>query len=69
MLNAKHKKEKLKRMRQQRRGKFAEKISTMFSDFTGHDINSLSSFHNFASTMSTDVDGASLGICRMLFGE
>ncbi|KAG5678096.1 hypothetical protein PVAND_007798 [Polypedilum vanderplanki] len=52
----------------QRHGKIAERISTIFNYFTGHDISNFTSYNKFTSLMFTSVDGSSLGICRMLFG-
>ena len=48
---------------------FSEKIKNLFSNFTGHDIQDISSFDDFTNFMRTEVDAASLGICRMLFGK
>ncbi|KAL7047289.1 hypothetical protein ACKWTF_002860 [Chironomus riparius] len=44
------------------------KIKKLFNNFTGHDIRDISSFDDFTNFMWTEVDAASLGICRMLFG-
>lgn len=48
---------------------FSEKIKKLFSIFTGHDMQNISSFDDFTNFMWTEVDAASLGICRMLFGK
>lgn len=45
------------------------KIKKLFNNFTGHDIRDISSFDDFTNFMWTEVDAASLGICRMLFGK
>jgi hypothetical protein len=48
---------------------FSEKIRNLFYSFTNHDIRDISSFENFTKFMWTEVDAASLGICRMFFGK
>lgn len=54
---------------QQQHVNFSEKIKKFFSNFTGHDMQNISSFDDFTNFMWTEVDAASLGICRMLFGK
>lgn len=55
---------------QQRSGEnFYDKIGIIFRNFTGHDIKNISSFNNFTNFIYKNVDAASLGICRMLFGK
>jgi hypothetical protein len=48
---------------------FSERIKKLLSNFTGHDMLDISSFDDFTNFMWAEVDAASLGICRMLFGK
>lgn len=64
-----HNKERVKKKMKKRRSKWdvvCEKLSTIFHNFSGHRI---SSFDGFVNLMHREVDAASLGIGRMLFGE
>lgn len=46
-----------------------DKISTIFHNFSGHQLSCIASFDGFTSFMYKKVDAASIGIGRMLFGE
>lgn len=64
-----HNKERVKKKMKRRRSKWdvvCEKVSTIFHNFSGHRI---SSFDSFVNLMHHEVEAASLGVGRMLFGE
>lgn len=46
-----------------------EKLSVIFHNFSGHQLNNFSSFNDFTKLLNTEVDAASLSIGRALFGK
>lgn len=45
-----------------------KKSEKYFKKFTGHDMECISSFHQFSEFLHKPVDASALGIGRMLFG-
>lgn len=67
-----HNKERLRRKKKRRKMKFSwlyEKLSVIFHNFSGHQLSNLSSFNDFTKLLNSEVDAASLGIGRAMFGE
>lgn len=63
-------KAKAKTKRRKSKLKFlCDKISTIFHNLCGHQLSVISSFNSFVNLMHHEVDAASLGIGRMLFGK
>lgn len=49
--------------------KLKDNIFKLFHQFTGHNIKCITKMEYFIELMYKPVDGASLGIGRMLFGK
>lgn len=67
-----HNKERAKKKPKRRRSRLSfvgEKVSKLFLNFSGHKFSNVSSIDGFSRLLHQEVDSASLGIGRMLFGE
>lgn len=45
------------------------KFPKYYEEFTGYNIENISTFDNFVKWMHTPIDAAALGIFRLLFGK